>query len=201
MAWVRVHHTMMSALPDRRSRSGIANSDVPVVDRVADQHDRHTFGSHQRRRDDLDLPGERSQAIAELTRWVNAWRRGIAALPVAEVMTVGLSNASDIDTAAPFGHLVLHKNRELIHHGPRSSCSRTCTPRRIIDSHGANGFGPATTWQLWHRSPHRRLSSVRPNSNHTNPIQSPAPCASCKVIAPSTPNSGRNALQSATAPA
>jgi hypothetical protein len=76
-----------------------------------------TFGSHQRRRDELDLPGERSQAIAELTRWVNAWRRGIAALPVAEVMTVGLSTASDIDAAAPFGHLVLHMNRELIHHG------------------------------------------------------------------------------------
>ncbi|MEP6526601.1 MAG: DinB family protein [Nocardioidaceae bacterium] len=76
-----------------------------------------TFGSRQRRRDDLDLPGERSEAVAELTRWVNAWRRGIAALPVAEVMTVGLSTASDIDAAAPFGHLVLHMNRELIHHG------------------------------------------------------------------------------------
>ena len=76
-----------------------------------------TFGSHQRRRDDLDLPGVRSEAVAELTRWVNAWRRGIAALPPAEVMTVGLSTASDIDTAAPFGHLVLHMNRELIHHG------------------------------------------------------------------------------------
>jgi hypothetical protein len=76
-----------------------------------------TFGSHQRRRDDLDLPGERSEAVAELTRWVNAWRRGIAALPVAAVMTVGLSTASDIDAAAPFGHLVLHMNRELIHHG------------------------------------------------------------------------------------
>jgi hypothetical protein len=76
-----------------------------------------TFGSHQRRRDDLDLPGVRSEAVGELTRWVNAWRRGIAALPPAEVMTVGLSTASDIDAAAPFGHLVLHMNRELIHHG------------------------------------------------------------------------------------
>jgi hypothetical protein len=76
-----------------------------------------TFGSHQRRRDDLDLPGVRSEAVAELTRWLNAWRRDIAALPPGEVMTVGLSTASDIDAAAPFGHLVLHMNRELIHHG------------------------------------------------------------------------------------
>jgi hypothetical protein len=28
-----------------------------------------------------------------------------------------LSTASDVDPAAPFGHLVLHMNRELIHHG------------------------------------------------------------------------------------
>ena len=76
-----------------------------------------TFGSHQRRRDDLDLPGVRSEAVAELTRWLNAWRRDIAALPPGEVMTVGLSTASDIDAAAPFGHLLLHMNRELIHHG------------------------------------------------------------------------------------
>ena len=55
--------------------------------------------------------------MAELTRWVNAWRHGIAALRVAEVMAVGLSTASDIDAVAPFGHLVLHVNRELIHHG------------------------------------------------------------------------------------
>jgi DinB superfamily len=76
-----------------------------------------TFGQHQRRRDDLDLPGVRKEAVTELTRWVDAWRRDIAGLPAADVMTVGLSTASDIDAAAPFGHLVLHMNRELIHHG------------------------------------------------------------------------------------
>jgi hypothetical protein len=76
-----------------------------------------TFGSRERRREDLDLPGVRGGAVAELTRWVNAWRGGIVALPPAEVMSVGLSTASDIDAAAPFGHLVLHMNRELIHHG------------------------------------------------------------------------------------
>jgi hypothetical protein len=76
-----------------------------------------TFGAHRQRRDGLDLPGLRSEAVAELTRWVDVWRGGIAALPAAEVMTIGLSTASDVDAAAPFGHLVLHMNRELIHHG------------------------------------------------------------------------------------
>ena len=76
-----------------------------------------TFGSHVRRHDNIDLPGVRSEAVAELTRWVDAWRGGIAALPAGEVMTIGLSTASDVDATAPFGHLVLHMNRELIHHG------------------------------------------------------------------------------------
>jgi hypothetical protein len=104
-----------------------------------------TFGSHQRRRDDLDLPGVRSEAVAELTRWVNAWRSGIAALPAAEVMSVGLSNASDIDAAAPFGHLVLHMNRELIHHGSEIMVLQDMHAALTFDSDDANGLESATT--------------------------------------------------------
>ena len=32
-------------------------------------------------------------------------------------MTVGLSQATELDAAEPFGHVVLRLNRELIHHG------------------------------------------------------------------------------------
>lgn len=76
-----------------------------------------TFGDHQKRRTDVDVQGEVGPAVDALTRWVQAWRDGIAALGEDDVMTVGLSQATEIDAASPFGHLVLHLNRELIHHG------------------------------------------------------------------------------------
>ena len=55
--------------------------------------------------------------MAALTARVDAWQEAIAALDEDEVMTVGLSQASEIDKTSPFGHLVLHMNRELIAHG------------------------------------------------------------------------------------
>ena len=76
-----------------------------------------TFGERRRRRADVVLHGEVVAARAELTRWVEAWRTDVAVVPDDEFMTVGLSQATEIDAAAPFGHLVLHMNRELIHHG------------------------------------------------------------------------------------
>lgn len=41
----------------------------------------------------------------------------IAALDEEQAHTVGLSQATELDAAASFGHLVLHMNRELIAHG------------------------------------------------------------------------------------
>lgn len=76
-----------------------------------------TFGEHRRRRTDVEVHGEVGPAVAGLSRWVDAWRAGIAALPDEDVMRVGLSTATPIDAQAPFGHLVLHMNREIIHHG------------------------------------------------------------------------------------
>jgi hypothetical protein len=76
-----------------------------------------TFGDHQRRREHAELSGEVKDAVAGLTRWVTAWRDGIRGLEEDAVMTVGLSSATEIEASAPFGHLVLHMNRELIHHG------------------------------------------------------------------------------------
>ena len=76
-----------------------------------------TFGQRRRRRDDAVVHGEVDAARAELAHWVGAWRTGVAAVPDEEFMTIGLSQATEIDAAAPFGHLVLHMNRELIHHG------------------------------------------------------------------------------------
>jgi hypothetical protein len=80
-----------------------------------------TFGERARRREDLAFSGEVGPAVAELARWVTAWVDGIAALEEDEVFTVGLSQATEVDAAAPFGHLVLHLNRELIHHGAEIS--------------------------------------------------------------------------------
>ena len=56
-------------------------------------------------------------ARAELARWIGRWQADVASVPDEDFMTVGLSQATEIDAAAPFGHLVLHMNRELIHHG------------------------------------------------------------------------------------
>ncbi|PYG02049.1 DinB superfamily protein [Georgenia satyanarayanai] len=76
-----------------------------------------TFGERQRRRQDVVVHGDVDDAREELARWVGAWREGVESVPDDEIMTVGLSQATEIDAAAPFGHLVLHLNRELIHHG------------------------------------------------------------------------------------
>jgi len=76
-----------------------------------------TFGEHRLRRTDLDVAGEVGPAVAQLERWVDAWRAGVAGLAEDDVLTVGLSTATPVDARAPFGHLVLHMNRELVHHG------------------------------------------------------------------------------------
>lgn len=76
-----------------------------------------TFGEHRLRREDLEYSGEVGAAVAALRGWVDQWIAGVASLGEDEVLTVGLSQATEIDAAAPFGHLVLHLNRELIHHG------------------------------------------------------------------------------------
>lgn len=72
---------------------------------------------HRRRRDDVELHPTAAAGVAGLAHWVEAWIAGIEILDPAQVMTVGLSQATELDAAAPFGHLVLHMNRELIHHG------------------------------------------------------------------------------------
>lgn len=76
-----------------------------------------TFGEKRRRRDDVELHPTAAAGVAGLTHWVEAWIDGIDSLDAEQVMTVGLSQATEIDASAPFGHLVLHMNRELIHHG------------------------------------------------------------------------------------
>ncbi|RXR25811.1 DinB family protein [Oerskovia turbata] len=76
-----------------------------------------TFGDRIARRDTVAFSGEVDPAIEGLTRWVDLWRDGVDSLPDDEVFTVGLGQATEIDAQAPFGHLVLHMNRELIHHG------------------------------------------------------------------------------------
>lgn len=76
-----------------------------------------TFGGHQLRRTDLTFSPVAADGIAQLNRWAGAWQEGIAGLSADEVFTVGRSQATEIDQQAPFGHLVLHVNRELIHHG------------------------------------------------------------------------------------
>lgn len=76
-----------------------------------------TFGGHRLRRTDLTFSPTAAEGVAQLIRWATAWQEGIAGLKPEEVFTVGLSQATEIDQRAPFGHLVLHVNRELIHHG------------------------------------------------------------------------------------
>ncbi len=76
-----------------------------------------TFGGRAARRDVLEYSGDVEVGVALLRRWADTWRDGVDTLDPADVFTVGLSRATPIDAVAPFGHLVLHINRELIHHG------------------------------------------------------------------------------------
>ncbi|MCO7218918.1 DinB family protein [Klenkia sp. PcliD-1-E] len=77
-----------------------------------------TFGGHRLRRDDLELAHPTAQAgVAALSEAVGRWREGVEASSAEEMWTVGRSQATPIDQQAPFAHLVLHLNRELVHHG------------------------------------------------------------------------------------
>lgn len=76
-----------------------------------------TFGPRRRRRADVELYGEVGPAVVALADVVQRWYHDIDALPEERLMEVGLSQATEIDAAAPFAQLVLHLNRELIHHG------------------------------------------------------------------------------------
>lgn len=76
-----------------------------------------TFGEHRLKRPDLTYSGEVGPAVAALTAVADAWRTGIAELSDDDIFTVGLSQATEIDAQAPFAQLVLHINREIIHHG------------------------------------------------------------------------------------
>jgi hypothetical protein len=76
-----------------------------------------TFGASVQAGGEITLHGNARDAVAWLTYWVEAWQDAIAALDEDEVMTVGLSQANELDAAEPFGHVVLRLNRELIHHG------------------------------------------------------------------------------------
>jgi len=76
-----------------------------------------TFGASQQGRADITLHGNAQDAVAWLAHWVELWRDSIAELDEEEAMTVGLSQATELDAAEPFGHVILRLNRELIHHG------------------------------------------------------------------------------------
>lgn len=84
---------------------------------VFDERWEWTFGAHQRRRDDVEVHPTAAAGVAALTELVERWQRDVAGLAEDQFWTVGLSTATSIDAAAPFAHLVLHLNRELVHHG------------------------------------------------------------------------------------
>lgn len=76
-----------------------------------------TFGGHRLRRDDMTFHRDRVAAVRQLEHWVEAWQADVDAMDPGRVFEAGVSTATEIDAAAPFGHLILHLNRELIHHG------------------------------------------------------------------------------------
>lgn len=83
-----------------------------------------TFGGRRLRRDDVVVHGTAEEGVAALTEQVQRWHDDIAGLDPDQMWTVGLSQATEIDAEAPFAHLVLHMNRELIHHGCEISVLR-----------------------------------------------------------------------------
>lgn len=91
----------------------------------------HTFGGHSRTREDIEFAGNAQDAVSALTTQVGAWQKGIAELDEEQAMMIGLSQATEIDKAAPFGHLVLHMNRELIAHGSEARALRDLYRARL----------------------------------------------------------------------
>jgi hypothetical protein len=82
-----------------------------------------TFGNHaSRSATALAYQGELEPALAQLREWVGRWNTAVRGLDDERFLVVGLSQANEVDKLAPFGHLVAHLNRELIHHG-----SEICT--------------------------------------------------------------------------
>lgn len=97
-----------------------------------------TFGGHRLRRDDLTFHRARTPAVAQLVHWVDLWQAGVDAMDPGRVVEVGVSTATEIDAAAPFGHLVLHLNRELVHHG-----AEICTLQDLYRSTRPQDGGPS----------------------------------------------------------
>ncbi|WP_456787184.1 DinB family protein [Cellulomonas sp. P5_C5] len=87
-----------------------------LTDVLTERHD-WTFGEHTLRRETLTYSGEVGPAVDGLTRVVDLWRAGIAEMSDDDIFTVGFSQATEIDQQSPFAHLVVHINREIIHHG------------------------------------------------------------------------------------
>lgn len=59
-----------------------------------------TFGESRQGRADITLHGNARDAVAWLSHWVDAWQQSIADLDEQQVMTVGLSQATELDSQA-----------------------------------------------------------------------------------------------------
>lgn len=78
----------------------------------------YTFGAKALAWNDIEFPGNATDAITFLERSHQAWRTGLATLTDADLDVVGLSSFPyGLDPQVPFGPLLWWTNRDLIHHG------------------------------------------------------------------------------------
>ena len=66
---------------------------------------------------DVDCPGDTSSAMDFLTRSYEAWAGGVGSLTDAELGERREGPPNTLDGSFPFAEVILHVNREVIHHG------------------------------------------------------------------------------------
>lgn len=83
----------------------------------------HHFGDGSYRMDHADYPGSAEAALSYLDDRFAAWRRGIDRLSEAD-LAAPVGEAEGPYAEMPFATLVLHLNRETMHHGAEVSLLR-----------------------------------------------------------------------------
>lgn len=82
------------------------------------------FGDRSWRSDTLDWPGTAADAIAFLERCWAAWKAGVEALSPEDLERKSEGPPGTLDARFPLASVILHVNREVMHHGAEVACLR-----------------------------------------------------------------------------
>ena len=77
----------------------------------------HHFGDRSFTEENVDWPGTARDAIAFMERGYDEWSAGVAALDDSVLAEKREGPPGTLDDGFPFAEVILHVNREVIHHG------------------------------------------------------------------------------------